>query len=333
MKAFAYSQATDAADAVTRAQSLGTNAVFVAGGTTMFDLMKLNVIRPDALIDVTRIGDFDRIDTSGDELVFGAGARMADAASDPLIREEYPALAESLDLAASQQLRNMATVGGNLLQRTRCPYYRGGEPYACNKRTPGSGCAARSGNDRANAVLGVSDQCIATYPGDWAVALAAFDAVVDVLTPDGARSIPLLQLHREPGDHPEIETTLPAGALVTAIRVPKTPAGRSSCYLKIRDRASYAFALASAAVAVQLDESGRVTDIRIAIGGAATRPWRCREAEDMLRGSRLEDNVLRAAADRCYSGARVGSDNAFKVELGTRTVVDAVRNAAGRRNR
>ena len=197
---------------------------------------------------------------------------MSDIAADPFVRRYYPALSEALWKAASQQLRNMATIGGNLMQRTRCAYFRD-TSYPCNKRTPGSGCSALEGINRGHAILGVSDACIAVYPGDWAVALAAFDAVVDTLSPRGARSIPLLAFHREPGSTPQIETALAADELIVRVRVPVTKLGKGSTYQKIRDRESYAFALTSAAVAVEIAD-GRVRDARIALGGVATRPWR-----------------------------------------------------------
>jgi xanthine dehydrogenase YagS FAD-binding subunit len=209
---------------------------------------------------------------------------MADVAEDPVVTRDYPARAESLAKAASQQLREMATVGGNLVQRTRCTYFRHGEPFACNKREPGSGCAAIGGLDRAHAVLGTSDACIATFPGDWPVALVAFDAQVDVLGPDGARTVALADLYREPGQRPDLETTLRPQELLLRIRVPATTIGRGSTYHKIRDRESYAFALASAAAAVALNADGTVADVRLGLGGVATRPWRAAEAERTLVG-------------------------------------------------
>jgi xanthine dehydrogenase YagS FAD-binding subunit len=225
--------------------------------------------------------------------------------------------------AASQQLRNMASVGGNLLQRTRCGYFRGGEPFACNKRKPGSGCAAKDGIDRGHALLGASEACIAVYPGDWAVALAAFDAEVDVLGPQGERTIALQDLHREPGNTPDIETVLERDELILRIRVPATPLGRASTYHKIRDRESYAFALASAAVALDLD-GGTVRQARIALGGVATRPWRAREAEASLIGQPLTVETGRVAGEIAFRAARPGHDNQFRIELGIRTVADAL---------
>jgi xanthine dehydrogenase YagS FAD-binding subunit len=331
VRPFAYTTAATAAEAVDALAAAGPQARLLAGGTTLYDLMKLEIETPPAVVDVHRVADLAGFDTSGErELVFGAGARMADVAEDGRLRRDYPALTESLWRAASQQLRNMATLGGNLLQRTRCPYFRGGEPFACNKRSPGSGCAAQEGLDRSHALFGGSESCIAVYPGDWATALVAFDAEVDVLGPGGARSLPLARLHREPGETPQLEHTLEPGELITRIRVPVTPAGRGSAYLKIRDRESYAFALVSAAVALTLDGDGRVGDCRIAVGGVATRPWRVPAAEQALRGQPVTEASARAAGEAAFAGARPGRHNAFKIELGTRTVADAVHLAAGR---
>jgi xanthine dehydrogenase YagS FAD-binding subunit len=286
--------------------------------------MKLGVETPERLVDINALPAIQGFDTAGPrELVFGAGARMSDVAADPRLVAEYPALSESLWKAASQQLRNMASLGGNLLQRTRCAYFRGGEPFACNKRVPGSGCAAREGIDRGHAVLGGSEACIATYPGDWAVALAAFDAVVDVAGPRGNRTIPLNALHREPDTTPQVETNLARDEMILRIRVPVTPLGRASTYHKIRDRESYAFALASAAVALRM-EGEVVQEARIALGGLATRPWRAREAERGLIGQRLTAETAHAAGDAALRGARPGHHNAFRIELGARTVADAL---------
>jgi xanthine dehydrogenase YagS FAD-binding subunit len=248
---------------------------------------------------------------------------MSDVAAHPQIVAEYPALSESLWRAASQQLRNMATVGGNLLQRTRCAYFRGGEPFACNKREPGSGCAARQGIDRGHALLGGSEACIAVYPGDFAIALVAFDAQIDVLGPKGERTLAIEALHREPGTTPHIETTLQPGELIQRIRVPKTALGRASTYHKIRDRESYAFALASAAVALEMD-GDIVRAARVAVGGLATRPWRARAAEQVLVGKALTPETARQAGDAALEGAKAGRDNAFRIELGARTVADAL---------
>jgi xanthine dehydrogenase YagS FAD-binding subunit len=333
MRPFSYVRPRTPEDAVHALSDGGTSTRFIAGGTTLFDLMKLNVEAPTAVIDVTGLRELAVFDTSGShELVFGALTPMSDIAADARVLAEYPALAESLWRAASQQLRNMATVGGNLLQRTRCAYFRGGEPFACNKRKPGSGCAAIGGLDRGHAVLGGSTSCIATYPGDWAVALAAFDAQVDTLSPRGERTVALESLHREPGTTPHIETTLEHDELILRIRVPVTPLGRASTYHKIRDRESYAFALAAAAVAL-LMEGDTVREARVALGGVATRPWRARAAERRLTGAVLTDGVARSTGEAALAGASAGRDNGYKIELGVRTVADALMIAKGRADR
>ncbi|GAA5114821.1 FAD binding domain-containing protein [Pseudonocardia adelaidensis] len=333
MRAFSYTAPSSVAEAVEAIAAAGGGAKFLAGGTTLFDLMKLGVERPPALVDVSRLAELTTIDTSrGDHLVFGGGARMADVAADPVVRRDYPVLSESLWRAASQQLRNMATVAGNLLQRTRCPYFRE-TAYPCNKREPGSGCAAREGIDRGNAVLGTSEACIATYPGDWPVALLAFDAAVDVVGPRGERTVTLADLHLEPGDTPHREHTLAPDELILRIRVPLTPAGRGSTYLKIRDRESYAFALASAAVGLTLTAGGQVQECRIALGGVATRPWRARSAEQAVIGRPLTDETARAAGEAALAGAHAGAHNTFKIELAKRTVADALRIAGERASR
>jgi xanthine dehydrogenase YagS FAD-binding subunit len=324
MQPFSYTRARTAEDAVLAVASGGPGTRFMAGATTLYDLMKLNIEMPNRVVDITGLKELGRIDTGGpSELVFGALARMSDVAAHPQIVAEYPALSESLWRAASQQLRNVATLGGNLLQRTRCAYFRGGEPFACNKRTPGSGCAAQEGIDRGHALLGGSDACIAVYPGDLAIALVAFDAKIDILGPDGQRTIDLEELHREPGATPNVETTLRSGELILRIRVPKTTIGRASTYHKIRDRESYAFALASAAVALDMD-GDTVRGARIAIGGLATRPWRARFAEQLLAGKTLTPRIAREGGDAALQGARPGHDNAFRIELGARTVADAL---------
>jgi xanthine dehydrogenase YagS FAD-binding subunit len=292
--------------------------------------MKLNVETPTSIIDINFLSELSGFDTSGStELVFGALARMSDVAADPRLVRDYPALSESLWRAASQQLRNMASVGGNLLQRTRCAYFRGGEPFACNKRNPGGGCAAQEGINRGHALLGGSEACIAVYPGDWAVALVAFDAKLDVLGARGERTIALEELHREPGTTPHVETVLELDELILRIRVPMTSLGRASTYHKIRDRESYAFALASAAAALEMD-GDMVRAARIAIGGVATRPWRARAAEQTLVGRQLTLHTARAAGEAAFQGAKPGRDNAFRIELGVRTVADALMIAKSR---
>jgi xanthine dehydrogenase YagS FAD-binding subunit len=330
MQPFTYQKPATAVDAVQAVAAGGAGTRFLAGGTTLYDLMKLNVEAPSHIVDINSLSELQAFDTSGaSDLVFGALARMSDVAADPRLIRDYPALSESLWRAASQQLRNMASLGGNLLQRTRCAYFRGGEPFACNKRKPGSGCAAREGINRGHALLGGSESCIAAYPGDFAVALVAFDAKVDVLGPGGQRTIELEHLYREPGNTPHVETVLEPGELILRIRVPVTSLGRASIYHKIRDRESYAFALASTAVGVQMD-GGIVRDARVAIGGLATRPWRSRAAEQALRGRALTPETARAAGDAALQGAQASRDNAFRVELGARTVADALMIASRR---
>lgn len=330
MRDFSYFRPASAPDAVGLMAAHQPGARYFAGGTTLYDLMKLGVESPSTVIDVSAIEGLSDVDTSDDaEIRIGALALMADVAENPVLRSDYPALAESLWKAASQQLRNMATVGGNILQRTRCAYFRGGPEFPCNKRQPGSGCAALDGLNRGHAVLGASDDCIAVYPGDWAVALAIFDAQVDVIGPQGKRIVALRDLHRGPGSTPHIETVLEPGELIVGIRVPRTRAGRASTYHKIRDRESYAFALASAAVAVEIDND-RVVDARIALGGVATRPWRASAAEQSLIGFALTPDTARHAAEIAFADARPRQHNGYKVVLGIATVADALMIAKGR---
>jgi xanthine dehydrogenase YagS FAD-binding subunit len=257
----------------------------------------------------------------------GALVRMADAADDADIRRDYPLLAQSLELAASAQLRNMASLGGNVLQRTRCPYFRDVSYGNCNKRIPGSGCAALEGFNRQHAVLGTSPNCIATYPGDFAQALIALDAAVEIGGPEAGRTIPFAQVHTQPDDHPNRETTLAPGELITAFEIPGGGWTKRSLYLKVRDRQSYEFALASAAVALDLD-GGRVKQARIALGGVATVPWRAKDAEAALTGKAIDDASLKAAADAAFAKAMPRQHNSYKVELGKRTLIRALREAA-----
>ncbi|MFC3077806.1 FAD binding domain-containing protein [Phenylobacterium terrae] len=333
MRPLTYTRVRTAEEAIAAFAKAGPEARYIAGGTTLYDLMKLGVERPTNVIDIAALEGADRVDTRGDRLVFGAGALMADVAEDPVVRNEYPVLAESLWKAASQQLRNMASIGGNLLQRTRCPYFRGGAGgvYPCNKREPGSGCAAIGGLDRGQAVLGVSDACTAVSPGDWPVALTALDAAVEVLGPGGARTIPIADFYLLPGSTPHLEFALAPGEIVTAISVPKTPAGRRSTYHKIRDRESYAFALASAAVALSMD-GDQVSRAHVALGGVAARPWRARETEARLQGRPVTYEGALAAGRAAFAGARPGAHNGFKIELGARTIADAVMIAAARKS-
>jgi xanthine dehydrogenase YagS FAD-binding subunit len=324
MRSFSYTKAVSAREAIQAIVGYSDRKPrFLAGGTTLVDLMKLDVESPEHVIDITAIPELTGFDVSGaKELNFGALAHMSDVAADPFIRQHYPALSESLWKAASQQLRNMATIGGNLMQRTRCAYFRD-TSYPCNKRVPGSGCSALEGVNRGHAILGVSDACIAVYPGDWAVALAAFDAVVDTLSPRGTRSIPLIDFHLAPGSTPQIETALAGDELIIRVRIPVTRLGKGSTYQKVRDRESYAFALTSAAVAVEIAD-GRVRDARIALGGVATRPWRAQVAEQSLVGQPLTEASARHAGELAFQGAQTRPLNAFKVPLGVNTVVEAL---------
>jgi xanthine dehydrogenase YagS FAD-binding subunit len=336
MRPFVYARA-DSADAAIHAQqftetqtgaSVHAPAQYLAGGTTLIDLMKLDVMRPERVTDINPLAQTPsgHIDFGGRGLWLGALVRMSAAADHPDVRRNFPVIAQSLELAASQQLRNMATLGGNVLQRTRCTYFRDTSYSACNKREPGSGCAALQGVNRSHAVLGASDHCIATYPGDFAQALIALDAEVDIAGRSGSRTIPFAKLHRPPGDTPQIETTLMPGDLITAFVVPATQWARRSLFLKIRDRESYEFALASAAVALDLDKD-TARHVRIALGGVAALPWRARTAEAVLIGKRLDDATVQAAADKAFEGAKGLEHNAFKIELGKRTLVRALKQA------
>lgn len=296
-------------------------AQFIAGGTNLADYMKLGVARPERLLDLNGLSEpaLRRIETDGEGLRLGALVRMGDAAENAEIKRRYPVIAESLQLAASGQLRNMASLAGNILQRTRCEYFRE-TSWPCNKREPGSGCAAMDGFNRQHAVLGTSENCIATYHGDFAQALIALDATVHVQGHNGRRKILFASLHRLPEDSPHIETDLAPDEIVTAIEVPAGAWTRRSRYLKIRDRQSYAFALASAAVALDLDGE-TVNEARIALGGVATVPWRARAAEEILRGKVLDEAAAAEAAEAAFAEAQPRRHNAFKIELGKRTLI------------
>ena len=329
MRPFTYEVVTDAASAVelasVRASAHVTASVqYKGGGTTLIDLMKLDVMRPSTLVDITTIRDeaMHKIVHTNSELRIGSLVSMAQLHDDASVIRDYPILTESLWQAASQQLRNMARLGGNVLQRTRCSYFRDTSYDQCNKRSPGSGCAALEGANRGHAVLGTSEQCIAVYPSDWAPALIALDAQVEVLGKSGKRIVAFEHLHRLPGTTPHIETNLAPGELITAFIVPGGPR-RRSLYRKIRDRQSYEFANASAAVAIDLD--GEVLrDVRIGLGGVATVPWRARRAESLLRGRKLTEVSATAAAEAEFKDARTRKYNAFKVVLGKQTMVRAL---------
>jgi xanthine dehydrogenase YagS FAD-binding subunit len=334
MRPFSYQRATDAnlavqaLSAATADNDPLTQAAVqpLAGGTTLIDLMKLDVMRPSSIVDINPLAaSWSAVDVSDGDLRLGALAKMSDVAANPEIQRGYPVVASSLNLAASAQLRNMATLGGNVMQRTRCSYFRDVSYESCNKRNPGSGCAAMDGFNRMHAVLGTSDQCIATYPGDFAQALIALDATIEITSRSGTRSLPFAELHKAPGDSPQIETTLRPGELISAFAIP----GRwpRSVYLKARDRQSYEFALSSAAIALEVRD-GIIRDARVALGGVATVPWRAREAEALLKGQKLDDGLVERVAEAAFDGAKGRRHNSFKIALGKRVVARALQQAA-----
>ncbi|MGH8779904.1 FAD binding domain-containing protein [Paraburkholderia sp.] len=328
MDAISYERAGDIAGALRAAQQPGT--MFIGGGTNLLDLMKGGVARPARLVDITHIPGLDAISTLPDGgLRIGALVRNSDAANHAWVRERYPLLSQALLAGASAQLRNMATVGGNLMQRTRCPYFYDTAFAQCNKRAPGSGCAAIDGHNRMHAILGASTQCLAVNPSDMSVALAALDALVRVSGPGGERVVPFTSFHRLPGDRPELDTTLQSGELITAVDLPPPLFSEHAHYLKVRDRASYAFALVSVAAALQLD-GDTVRSVRIALGGVAHKPWRASAAEERLTNRPLTDATLHDAAAAALQDARAQRDNGFKIALAQRAIVRAVNQAAGR---
>ncbi|MGB7256942.1 MAG: xanthine dehydrogenase family protein subunit M [Pseudolabrys sp.] len=335
MRPFQFTLAEDAKAAIlahsaaasVQGGAINSPAQFLAGGTTLIDLMKLDVMRPTHVIDINGLQAMDRIEFGPQGLYLGAMAHMSAAADHADVQKNFPMIAQALKLAASPQIRNMASLGGNVLQRTRCTYFRDTSYTACNKRNPGSGCAALDGINRMHAVLGTSNQCIASYPGDFAQALIALDAEVEVAGRKGKRTLPFAELHKLPGKTPHIETTLAPGDLITAFRIPATPFARRSLYLKIRDRESYEFALASAAVALDLD-GDQVKQARIALGGVATVPWRAHEAETRLKDMKLDEETMTAAAEAAFADAQPAAHNAFKIELGKRTLMRALHQAA-----
>jgi xanthine dehydrogenase YagS FAD-binding subunit len=311
-------------DAAIRRTAEGQGAEYIAGGTDM--LQQEGVRAPLELVDINGIA-FDDVSIAIDGVRIGAMARLADVADDPTIRERFPVVASALYESASPQVRNMATIGGNLLQRTRCLYFR--DPTTpCNKRVPGSGCSAMEGQNRINAILGGSPHCIATYPGDLAVALVAVDAELMVAGPSGERTILVENLHQLPGDTPHVETVLKPGDLITAIWIPLASAGRRSHYLKVRDRATFEWSLASAAVSLGMSDD-TILDARIAVGGVATKPWRLPHVEEMLVNKRLDRDLARAAGERAADGAEPRGQNAFKVTLLQRTVERALLQIGG----
>jgi xanthine dehydrogenase YagS FAD-binding subunit len=322
MQSISYERARDVNHAIDLAREPG--AKFIGGGTNLLDLYKSGIEKPVRLVDVSRL-DLSAIEELPDGgLRIGAMATNTAVATSPLVRQRYRVLSEALLNGATTQLRNMATVGGNLLQRTRCYYFTDPAFARCNKRDPGSGCDAIDGHNRIHAILGASPQCIATHPSDMAVALAALDAVIHLQGPDGARQVPAVDFHRLPEDRPELDTVIRPGELITAVELPAMPFARHSHYLKVRDRASYAFALVSVAVAVDLDDGGILRDLRIALGGVAHKPWRAGNAEQLLRGQTPSAELLARAGAAAVEGAQPQSENAFKVELAQRAVVRAL---------
>jgi xanthine dehydrogenase YagS FAD-binding subunit len=327
MNRFSYVRAEDIPGAVD-AVSKNATARFIGGGTNLLDLMKEDVTRPSHLVDINRL-QLNRIeDTAGGGLRIGALVTNSDVAWNEQVERRYPLLSKAILAGASPQLRNMATTGGNLLQRTRCYYfYDVGTP--CNKREPGSGCGAKDGFNRIHAILGTSEQCIATHPSDMCVALAALEAVVHVTGKDGERSIPFADFHRLPGDTPHLDTNLKPDELITAVELPPKGFATHSAYLKVRDRASYAFALVSVAAALELD-GDRIRTARLALGGVAHKPWRDTRAEALLAGKPATREHFQAAADAVVKGAKGYEHNTFKIELAKRSVVRALEQAAGR---
>lgn len=297
-------------------------ARLIGGGTELVNLMKERIERPDLLVDISRV-PLDQVLSDQDGLHLGALARMSDVAAHLVVRTRYPAIAEALEQSASPQLRNMATMAGNLMQRTRCPYFRAETDLPCNKRRPGSGCAAVTGEHRAAAIFGASPACVATHPSDVAVVLAALDARVRVLGPRGERVVPLTGLHRLPGDEPHRDTVLEPDEMIVWIDVPASAPAAKSRYVKVRERRSYDFALVSAATAAVLGD-GVIREARIALGGVAPRPWRLAAAERALVGAPLDPDAVRQAIEPAFAAARPLPGNAVKVELAKRTVVRAL---------
>ncbi len=325
---FALAKATSPEQAVqlgakTQTAQQGADIRFIAGGTNLVDLMKLDVEQPRQVVDIHRVGLDEIMRNADGSLRVGALVRNADLAYNPNVLRSYPALSQALLAGASGQLRNMATTGGNLLQRTRCTYFRDTAFAECNKRTPGSGCAAIEGNNRINAVLGTSPHCIATHPSDMAVAMTAFDARIHIQGVRGEREVSITEFYKVPGATPHIENVLEPGDLITYVTLPAPAPGARSLYLKLRDRAAYEFALASAAVAVELD-GNRIVKARIALGGVGTKPWRSEEAERALTGKPAEEKHFRAAAEAALHGAKPYRENGFKIELAKMCIVRAL---------
>jgi xanthine dehydrogenase YagS FAD-binding subunit len=317
MTPFTYARAADAADAIRLGG--GPGAKYLGGGTNLVDLMRETLERPHALVDVTGLSSAIEEREDGG-LLIGAAARNTAVAEHRAVRTRYPMLARAIVAGASAQIRNMATVGGNLLQRTRCTYFYDDDGSRCNKRSPGQGCDAIEGFNRIHAILGASPACVATHPSDMCVALAALGAAVRLRGAGGERALPLTDLHRLPEEHPEIETVLEPGELITAVELPALPFAARSTYRKVRDRASYAFALVSVATALEVDGGGTVKEARLALGGVAPKPWRAWKAEAALKGRPATAESFRAAAEAELADARPLAHNGFKIELARRTI-------------
>jgi xanthine dehydrogenase YagS FAD-binding subunit len=318
----AFSMLRPATPSVAAAAGVQPGSRFIAGGTDLLQLARNNVEAPTRVIDIESL-PLAEIQVSDNAIRLGAMARMSDVGAHPAVRERWPVISQALLASASPQVRNMGTMGGNLLQRTRCGYFRD-TGFNCNKREPGSGCAAIHGENRMLAILGGSDQCIATNPSDFSVALVALDATIELQTPAGAqRTVPVRDFHRLPGSTPHIETVLAPGELITGVLVQDTPTGRRSHYLKVRDRASFEFALVSVAVGIELD-NGTIHDVRVAAGGVGTRPWHLPEVEDALRGKKLDPTLLQNAAMAAGQGAHPAQQNGFKLTLLRRSVLRAL---------
>jgi xanthine dehydrogenase YagS FAD-binding subunit len=330
MHPFTLTKTDDATEAI-RARAADAQLAYIAGGTDLLGLIKDRVTLPEHLLDINALPGMGQVEAlPGGGLRIGALARMSDVAADLLVRERFPVIAEGLLAAASGQLRNMASIGGNIMQRTRCAYFRDDDGLPCSKRQPGSGCSALHGSNRDHAIFGWSEACVATHPSDVAVAFAALDANVIVRGPAGQRTVPFTEFHRLPGSTPEQDTVLEQGDLIIAVEVPGRVEGRASHYLKVRDRQSYEFALVSVAAAVTA-EGGRLRSARLALGGVAHKPWRLTAAETALRGTSLDDQkALRAAIAASFTGVRPLARNAFKVELAQRAVLRAIQTAGAR---
>lgn len=324
MHPFTYTRASDIESALEAGRSGGR---YIAGGTTLVDLMRETVERPETLVDISALPLGDITVTERGTMHIGALVTMAEAAAHPRVREAYPVVSQALELSASAQLRNMATIGGNIMQRTRCAYFRD-VTADCNKRERGSGCAARQGVNRTHAILGASEQCVATHPSDLAVALAALEATVHLQGPDGERSVAFADFLLRPGDTPEREQALEPGELITAVEIPAHPDPLESGYLKVRDRQSFEFALTSAAVALHVQD-GVVAEAKVAAGGVGTVPWKLPAVEEALVGERPSDDLWAAAAEHAADGARPLEHNEFKVELLKRTVERQLRTVGG----